>query len=75
MKGTTKKVKVSHREIAFDRTKIQTEDNLHESYTDVFDFVPVRWYKIMLFLKDIPEQPITLTIYDDLVDIYCVARF
>lgn len=73
--NSIKKVKISHREIAFGRIKILTEDNLTESYKDEFEFHPVRWYKIMTFLKQIPEQPITLTIYDDLVDIFCVARF
>ena len=74
-KNSIKSVKISHREISFGRIKVSTEDNLMDSYNDEFEFHPVRWYKIMKFLKDIPEQPITLTIYDDLVDIFCVARF
>jgi hypothetical protein len=73
--NSIKNVKISHNKISFGRIKIQTEDNLSESYCDEFPFIPIRWYRIMKFLKYIPEQPITLTIYDDAVEIYCVAFF
>lgn len=73
--NSIKNIKISHKKIFFGRIKVLTEDNLPNSYKDEFEFHPVRWYKIMMFLKQIPEQPITLTIYDDWVDIFCVARF
>ena len=69
------KVTIKHRHILFGNIGVFTEDNLIESYYDEFVFIPIRWYRIMKFLKYVPEQPIKLRIYDDLVDIYCVARF
>lgn len=73
--GSIKTVKITHQKISFGRIKVSTEDNLIESYSDEFEFYPVKWYKVMLFLQQLREQPITLTIYDDLIDVYCVARF
>lgn len=73
--NSVKKVIVTHKNISFGRINILTEDNLAAGYRDEFEFHPVRWYKIMKFLHEIPEQPITLSIYSDNVDIYCVASF
>jgi len=73
--NSIKKVKITQKEIAFGKIKVMTESNLAGSYEDTFEFTPLRWYKIMMFLKQIPEQPITLSIYDDKVDVYCVAVF
>ncbi len=73
--NSIQKVKVTRRQILFGNIEVIIDSNLTGSYEDIFDFIPLKWYKIMMFLKQIPEQPITLSIYEDRIDIYCVAVF
>jgi hypothetical protein len=39
------------------------------------DFNPIVWAQMYSFLKDIPEQPVTVEISWESVEIYCVAIF
>ena len=73
--NSIKTVKITHGSISFGHITVSTEDDLSNSYHDVINFYPIRWYRIMKFMEHLPEQPISLAIYEDLIDIYCVARF
>lgn len=35
----------------------------------------IAWYRVMKLCKSIPEQPITVIIQDDHIDVYCEHRF
>lgn len=70
-----KKVTILHQAILFGSIKVGTEDNLIASYKDEFAFDFLKWRRVSEFLKQIPEQPVTLSIYDDSIHIECVACF
>lgn len=39
------------------------------------DFNIVLWYRVMRLCKSIPDQPVTIVIYPESIDVYCVHQF
>jgi hypothetical protein len=68
------KVVVTTEQLELGPVKVKLVSNEYKHRSE-FDFDLSIWIKIMVFLRDLPEQPITCEFTSGTIFIYCVKTF
>jgi hypothetical protein len=71
----SKLVRVTPTELSLGRIKVRLVSNSRDIYYSQFEFDKHLWIRVLVSLRDLPEQPITCEFDDDHIDINCVVRF